>query len=70
MGEGEVHTGFWWKKPEGRPKCRWEDNTKMDLQEVCLGGMDWIVMAQDRDRWRALVNAVMKLQAPLNAGLV
>jgi hypothetical protein len=56
------------KRPLGRPKYRWEDNIKVDLQEVCLGGMDWIDMAQDRDRWRALVNEVMKPRGPLNAG--
>ena len=48
----------------GRPRRRWEDNIKMDLQEVECGGVDWIEMAQDRDRWRALVNAVMKLRVP------
>jgi len=47
------------KKPLGRPRCRWEDNIKMDLQEVGCGGMDCIKLAQDRDRWRACVNAVM-----------
>ena len=52
------------KRPLGRPRCRWEDNIKMDLQEVGCGGMDWIELAQDRDRWRALVNAVMKLWVP------
>jgi len=50
------------KRPLGRPKPRWEDNIEMDLQEVGCGGMDWIDLAQDRDRWRALVNAVMNLQ--------
>jgi hypothetical protein len=49
------------KKPLGRPRRRWEDNIKMDLQEVGCGGMDWIELAQDRDRWRELVNAVMNL---------
>jgi hypothetical protein len=48
------------KRPRGRPRRRWEDNIKMDLQEVGCGGMDWIDLAQYRDRWRALVNAVMK----------
>jgi hypothetical protein len=54
------------RKPEGkRPltksRRRWEDNIKMDLQEVGWGGMDWIELAQNRDRWRALVNALMNL---------
>jgi hypothetical protein len=48
----------------GRPRHRWEDNIKMDLQEVGCGGMDWIELAQDRDRWRALVSAVMRLRVP------
>ena len=56
-------------KPEGkstlgRPRCRWEDNIKMDVQEVGCGVMEWIELAQDRDRWRALVNAVMNLWFP------
>ena len=50
------------KRPLGRPRCRWEDNIKVDLQEVGCGGMDWIKLAQDRDGWRALVNAVMNLR--------
>jgi len=47
-----------------RPRRRWEDNIKMDLQEVGCGGMDWIELAQDRGRWRTLVNAVMNLRVP------
>jgi len=52
------------KRPLGRPRRRWEDNIKMGLQEVGCGGVDWIELAQDRDRWRALVNAVMNLRVP------
>ena len=51
------------KRPLGRPRRRWKDNIKMGLQEVGWG-MDWIDLAQDRDRWRALVNAVMNLRFP------
>ena len=52
------------KRPLGRPRHRWEDNIKMDIQEVGCVGMDWIELAQDRDRRRALVNAVMNLWFP------
>jgi len=52
------------KSPLGRPRCKWEDNIKMDLKEVGCGSMDWIELAEDRDRWRALVNAVMNLRVP------
>jgi hypothetical protein len=52
------------KRPLGRPRCRWEDNIKMDLQEVGWRDMDWIYLAQDRDRWWALVNVVMNIQVP------
>jgi hypothetical protein len=53
----------------GRPRCRWEDNIKMDLQKLGWGGdIDWIDLDQDRDRWQALVNVVMNLQVPQNAG--
>jgi len=52
------------KRPFGRPRCRWEDNIKMNLQEVGCEGMDWIELAQDRDRWWALVNVVMNLRVP------
>jgi len=54
------------KRPLGRPRLRWEDNIKLDIREVGCGGMDWINLAQDRDRWRALVNAVMYLRVPWN----
>jgi hypothetical protein len=52
------------KRPLGRPRLIWEDNIKIDFQEVGFGDMDWIEPAQDRDRWRALVNAVMNLRVP------
>ena len=56
------------KRPLRRPRRRWVDNIRMDLQEVGLGYVDWIGLAQDRDRWRKLVNAVMNLRVPRNAG--
>ena len=52
------------KRPLGRPNRRWEDNNKLDLQEVGYVDMDWIELAQDRDRWRAFVKAVMNLRVP------
>ena len=52
------------KRPLGRHRLRWEDNIKMDLQEVGCGGMNWIELAQDRDRWRALVTLVMNFWVP------
>jgi len=52
------------KRPLGRPRRRWEDNIKMDLQEVGCGSMDRIELTQDMNRWRALVNAVMNLRVP------
>jgi len=52
------------KRPLGRPRLRWEDNIKMDIQEVGCAYMDWSELAQDRYRWRALVSAVMKLRVP------
>jgi hypothetical protein len=50
------------KRPPGRPRRRWEDGIRMDLGEIGLGGVDWIRLAQDRERWRAVVSAVMNLQ--------
>ena len=58
MGKPE---GMW---PFGRPRLRWEGNIKMDLQEMGCGGMKWIDLAQDRDRWQALVTTVMNLLVP------
>jgi len=52
------------KRPLRRPRGRWEDNIKMDLQEMGCGGTNWIELAQDRDRWRAVVNAVMNIRVP------
>ena len=51
-----------WRKSLGRPRHRWKDNIKIDLQEVGCGDTDWIELTQDRDRWRALVNAVMNFR--------
>jgi hypothetical protein len=69
MGEGRGAYRILVGRPEGRrqlerPRRRWENNIKMDLQEVGWGGIDWIDMAQDRDKWRALVSAVMNLRVP------
>ena len=69
MGREEAYSRFLLGKPEnkrplGRPRHRWEDNTKMDLQEVECGGMDWIDLAQVRDRWQGFVSAVMNLRVP------
>jgi hypothetical protein len=69
MGEGRGAYRILVGRPAGRrqiggPRRRWEDNIKMDLQDVGWEGMDWIDMAQDRDRWRAVVNAVMNLRVP------
>jgi hypothetical protein len=65
----EVCTECWWgslrrKRPLGRPRRRWEDIIKMDLQEVGGGCGDWMELAQDRDRWRALVGMVRNFQVP------
>jgi hypothetical protein len=59
---GEAYTGFWWGNL--RERHRWEDNIKMDRQELGCGGMDLTELAQNRDSWWALVNAVMNLWVP------
>jgi hypothetical protein len=69
MGKGRGVHRVLVEKPEGkrqlgRPRRRWEDNTKMDLQEVGCRAMDWIDLAEDRNRWRARVNVIMKLRVP------
>jgi len=57
------------KRPLGRPRRRWEDNIKMNLQKVGGGCGDWMELAQDRDRWRALVSTVMNLRVPKMRGI-
>ena len=74
MGEGRGMHRVLVGKPEGkrslgRPRHRWEDNIKKDLQEVGGGCGDWMEFAQDRDRWRALVSTVRNLQAPKMRGI-
>jgi len=68
MGEERGCIGSWWetggKETLGRPRRRWVDNIRMDLQEVGCRYMDWIGLAQGRDRWRTLVSAVMNLRVP------
>jgi hypothetical protein len=63
---------YWWESQKerclGRSRHRWVDNIKMDLGEIKSGGVDWIGLAQDMDKWRALVNAVINLLVPLNTG--
>ena len=68
-GRIEVCKGCWWGSMRerghwGRPRRRWEDNIKMNLQEVGGGGGDWMELAQDRDRWRALVGTVRDFRVP------
>ena len=74
MGEGRgQHRVLVWKpegkRPLGRPRHRWEDNIKMDLQEVGWSCGDWMELAQDRDRWQALVSRVRNLQVPKMRGI-
>jgi hypothetical protein len=56
------------KRPLGKPRRRWLDNIKIDVRVIRWGGMEWMNLAQDRDQWRALVNTVMNLRVPQNAG--
>jgi hypothetical protein len=74
MGEGRGVHRFLMGKPEGkrplgRPRLRWEDNIKMDLQEVGGGCGDWMELARDRDRWQALANTVMNPRVPKMRGI-
>jgi 3-oxoacyl-ACP reductase-like protein len=69
MGEERGVYGVWVGKPEGdrplgRSRRRWEENIKADFQEAGCGGLEWIELVKDRDRWRALVNALMSLRVP------
>jgi hypothetical protein len=68
MGRGDKRIGYWCEsqreKPLGRPRRRWVDNITMDLGKTGWGGFDWIVLALDRDKWRALLNVVMNLCVP------
>ena len=73
VGIGVVNLGVSWgdfekKRSLGRPRRRCEDNIKVDLLKSGVGGMGWITVAQDTDRWRVLVNAVIQLQVPQNEG--
>ena len=52
------------KRPLGRPGCRWEDNIRMDLEDICISAGNWVDSAQDRNYWRALVNAALNLRVP------
>jgi hypothetical protein len=63
MGRRGLRIGHWWEKSEGK-RCRWVDNIRMVLGEIKWGGVDWIGLAEDRDKWRALVNSVMNLWVP------
>jgi len=74
MGEGRGVHRVLVRKPEGkrllgRPRRRWEDNIKMDLQEVGGGGGNWMELARDRDRWRALMSTVRNLRVPKMRGI-
>jgi hypothetical protein len=69
QGRGGMHIGYWWESqrerdPLGRPRWRWVDNVMMDLGEIGWGDLDLIGLTQDRDKWGALVNAVMNLRVP------
>jgi hypothetical protein len=69
MGRRGIRIGYWWGKPEGKkplgkPRFRWMDNIKLYLRETEWDGMDWIDLAQDRDQWRAFLNAVSNFRVP------
>jgi hypothetical protein len=64
MGQRGMHIGYCWGSQRGRPRRRWVDNIETDLKEVECDGEDWIDIAQDRDKWRALVGMLLNLQVP------
>jgi hypothetical protein len=63
-----MRIGYWWESQRerslGRPRRRWVDSIKMVLLDICWGSVDWIGLDQDRDKWRALMNAVMNIRVP------
>jgi hypothetical protein len=71
MGRIRMLIDYWWEgnRALGRPRLRCVDNNKMNVREIRLGGMDWIYLAQDRDQWRAVVNAVLNLRVPQYVGV-
>jgi hypothetical protein len=72
MGERRMNTRFWWgpekKRAAGRTRRRWKDNIETDLQKLEGKSVEWITLAQERDRWRALVNGAMNYWVPKNVG--
>jgi hypothetical protein len=64
MGKRGMHVGFWWESQKERKICRWMNNIKINLTEIEWGCMDWIYLAQDRDRCMAFVNIVLNLRVP------
>jgi hypothetical protein len=63
-GSRGTHIGNWWESQRPRPRCRWVDKIRMDLGEIRWSAVDWIGLAKDRNRWRALVNVVINFRVP------